>query len=150
MEANTIAASTHQFESAVVKTNIGKVWELVRQLKFDTLFPTNVTKTEFTDGQAGLLESVVKVTYKDGSTWSYRINEISDLNHHIGFELVEAEPKVAVSSLHNTIKLLRVTEDNSTYIRWETDFSNDADANVIQDNRFKKLDNFKDLKKLSA
>mmetsp|Transcript_53516 Transcript_53516/g.61405 ORF Transcript_53516/g.61405 Transcript_53516/m.61405 type:complete len:150 (+) Transcript_53516:29-478(+) len=143
----SVVSSTHQFESTVVKAPLGKVWEGFRELRFETLFPSTVTKTEFTEGKAGLLESVVKITYKDGSTWSYRINELSDLNHHIAFELVEAEPKATVTSIHHHIKLLRVTDDNSTYIRWETDFSNDADANVIQDSKFKKVDYFKDLKK---
>jgi len=146
----SIVSSTHQFESTVVNVAIGKIWETVRQLQFETLFPSTVTKTEFTEGKPGLLESVVKIHYKDGSTWSYRISEISDLNHHISFELVEAEPKSTVSSIHHSIKLFRVTDDNTTYLRWETDFSNDADANVIQDAKFKKVDYFKDLKKTYA
>ena len=144
----SVVSSTHQFESTVVNAPIGKLWDSFKELKFETLFPSRVTKTEYTEGKAGLLESVVKIHYKDGSTWSYRINEISGLNHYISFELVEADPKPTVSSIHHHIKLLRVTDDNSTYVRWETDFSNDADANVIQDSKFKKVDYFKDLKKL--
>mmetsp|Transcript_53517 Transcript_53517/g.61407 ORF Transcript_53517/g.61407 Transcript_53517/m.61407 type:complete len:149 (+) Transcript_53517:68-514(+) len=146
----SVVSSTHQFESTVVNAPIGKIWDSFRELKFETLFSSTVSKTEYTEGKAGLLESVVKITYKDGHTWSYRINEISDLNHYISFELVEAEPKATVTSIHHSIKLMRVTDDNSTYIRWETDFSNDADANVIQDSKFKKVDYFKDLKKLYA
>lgn len=150
METRTVVSSTHQFESTVVNVPIGKLWESVKDLKFDTLFPGTVSKTEYTEGKPGLLESVIKITYKDGSTWSYRINELSHLHHYIGFEVVEAEPKSSVTSVQNTIRLLRITDDNSTYLRWETDFSNDADANVVEDNRFKKLDNFKDLKKSVA
>lgn len=150
METAGVVSSTHQFESTVVKAPIGKIWEDFRALKFDTLFPSTVTKTEFTEGKAGALGSVVKITYKDKSTWSYSVNELSDLNHHVSFELVEAEPKPTVSSIQHSIKLFRVTDDNSTYIRWETDFSNDADANVIQDSKFKKVDYFKDLKKTYA
>ena len=145
-----VVASTHQFESTVVKTTIGKLWESLRELKFNTLFPSTVTSVEYTEGKAGQLSSIVKIAYKDGSKWSYRVNEISDLNYFISFELVEADPKSPAGSVSNKIKLLRITEDNTTYLKWETDFSNDVDANAIQDNKFKKQDYFADLKKVFA
>ena len=40
-----------------------------------------------------------------------------------------------------------VTDDNSTYVQWVTDFSNDADATVIFDQKYKKLEFFADMKK---
>jgi hypothetical protein len=43
--------------------------------------------------------------------------------------------------------LRHVTDDNTTYVEWTTDFSNDADATVITDQRYKKLEFFAELKK---
>ena len=34
-----------------------------------------------------------------------------------------------------------------TFVEWVTDFSNDADVAVIQDQRFKKLEFFTEMKK---
>ena len=35
--------------------------------------------------------------------------------------------------------------DESVFLTWETEFSNDASLNEIQDSKYKKLDAFKDL-----
>ena len=142
-----VASSTRQIESVVVKAPLGKLWEPIRCLKFEELFPSRITKSEYVKGNPGIVGSLVKVTFKDGSKWTYCINEISDLNHRVIYELVETDPKCTVTSAMNEIRLHCVTDDNSTFIKWETNFSNDADVNVLQDNKFKKIDYFNDLKK---
>ena len=43
-----------------------------------------------------------------------------------------------------------MTDDNSTFVEWSTDFSNDADATVIFDQKYKKLEFFADMKKTLA
>jgi hypothetical protein len=43
--------------------------------------------------------------------------------------------------------LREITLDNTTYVEWITDFSNDADAGVIEDQRYKKLEFFSEMKK---
>ena len=40
-----------------------------------------------------------------------------------------------------------VSDEHHTFVEWITDFSNDADATVIADQRFKKLEFFAELKK---
>lgn len=42
----------------------------------------------------------------------------------------------------HTISLRKVTSNNSTFIEWTTDFSNDATSEVVQDSAFKKLEAF--------
>jgi len=76
-----------------------------------------------------------------------RIVELSELHHFISWELLAATPSIHVTSVVNTIKLQRITECNSTFISWETEFSNDADLQVIQDNKYKKLDYFSEIRK---
>jgi hypothetical protein len=39
----------------------------------------------------------------------------------------------------------QVTASNATYIKWTTDFSNDATSEVVMDSQYKKLDAFKEL-----
>ena len=43
--------------------------------------------------------------------------------------------------------LRQVTDDNTTFVEWVTEFSNDADANVIGDQKYKKLEFFSEMKK---
>jgi hypothetical protein len=42
---------------------------------------------------------------------------------------------------------MRITDDDKTFLEWKTSFSSDVTANLITDNRYKKLEMFKDIKK---
>lgn len=53
-----------------------------------------------------------------------------------------SEPASAASSIVHTIALKKVSTDNTTFMEWSTDFSNDATSAVVQDSSFKKLDAF--------
>jgi len=52
-----------------------------------------------------------------------------------------------VTSIQGQIKLREVTDDHTTFVEWATDFSNDADASVIADQKYKKLEFFTEMKK---
>lgn len=45
------------------------------------------------------------------------------------------------------IDLQKVTDDDTTFLTWTTVFSNDADAQVMQDQKYKKMEFFADFKK---
>ena len=92
------------------------------------------------------LDSVVRINYLDGAKWEIRINEISDVRHTLGYQVLSTEPAHQVTSITGQFHFRQVTDDNSTFIEWTTDYSNDVDANVILDQKFKKLEFFKDLK----
>ena len=62
-----------------------------------------------------------------------RIVEISDLRHSVAYQVISTEPAHQATSIQGYVQLKRVTDDNSTYTEWQTDFSNDADAAVIAD-----------------
>lgn len=60
--------------------------------------------------------------------------------HFVGYQVLQTEPAHQVTSIQGRIELQRVTADDTTFVRWTTDFSNDADAAVIQDQKYKKLE----------
>ncbi len=66
----------------------------------------------------------------------------------ISWELISTNPEVKFTSHMTTIKLLRVTEDNRTFLGWESDFSNDVNAHIVLDGKYKKLEYFKALRNL--
>ena len=90
------------------------------------------------------------ITYKDGAVWTIRFNELSEKNHRVGYELITSEPSVACTSVQGEIQLLRVTDSDRTYLSWTTEFSNDADLGVIEDQKHKKREAFADIKKTLA
>mmetsp|Transcript_18020 Transcript_18020/g.12963 ORF Transcript_18020/g.12963 Transcript_18020/m.12963 type:complete len:115 (+) Transcript_18020:204-548(+) len=109
--------------------------------------PEAVESVEFEQGQEGLVGSVVKMVYKNGATWNLRLTEISEKNHTVCWEVIGAEPALECTSIQGEIRLTAVTDVDQTFLQWTTEFSNDADAEIIQDQKFKKQDLFASFKK---
>ena len=110
-----------------------------------------MSATEWTDGAAGRVDSTVKLSYANGSTWYYRVTELSERNHTLAYELIMAEPSISVSSIVGEISLQAVTDTDETFVSWSTEYSNDVDAEFIGDARWKKRDMFAEMKRaLSA
>ena len=137
-ESMTMVSSCHQLESCVVDGKIGEVWDAVRSFEWAKLFPTTHSALTFTSGNANEVGSMFEVTYTCGSVWLNRITEISEKHRTISYELISATPELEYSSQENTIRLTRVTVSDQTFLAWETEFSNDAGSNVVQDNKYKK------------
>ena len=140
--------SCHQVETCVLDINIDKVWDAFRSFEFDKMFPSHVKSVKFTSGGANEVGSVFDVEYADGSVWTNRIGEISDVKRVISWELISATPEIGFTSMMTTIRLHKVTEDNRTFLSWESDYSNDVNAHIVQDGKYKKLEYFKELRKL--
>lgn len=87
--------------------------------------------------------SVHRLNFKDGTYWTVQIQELSDFRRTLVLDLLERTDGVEVASCMHQIGLKRITQDNTTFIEWTVDFSNDADAQVLQDSRFKRQDELK-------
>eukprot|EP00937_MAST-01D_sp_MAST-1D-sp2_P008224 g8224.t1 len=83
--------------------------------------------------------------FKDGTTWTIQLREFSELRHTLSFDVIASEPALQVASALHSLSLTRVTLDNTTFVQWTTDFTNDAGIAVVQDSRYKKLDAFTGL-----
>jgi hypothetical protein len=141
-----IPSSCSQTESTVLQAPLLKVWSLFRGFAFEKIAPGSVTATTTESGGEGVVGSVIKITYKDGSVWTIRVTEFSERNYTLAYELLTAEPAHNASSVQGEIKLSAVTTDDHTFVSWMTEFSNDADLTVIADQKYKKQEFFKDVK----
>jgi len=139
-------ATTRVHETTVLNRPVGIVWEAIKPLNF--AFSSIVQKVDVEHGHQHEVGSFRKITYKDGTIQKVKVLELSDYRYSVTYELVESEPPTRVLSAIHTITLRRVTENNTTFIEWISDFSSDASQEVIQDSRFKKLEGFSDLRKL--
>ena len=146
-ESMNFVTSCYQTESCVVPISIDKLWSSFKTFQFDKMLTSHVKSVKFISGNPNEVGSVFQVEYKDNSVWENRILEISDKKRTIAWELIETKPDISFTSMLTTIKFFKVTEDNTSFVFWESDFSNDVNSHVIQDSKFKKLDYFKDLKK---
>jgi nucleoside-diphosphate kinase len=137
--------TTRVHESAIIAFPIGEVWNVIRPL--DLSFLSTVTSANV-DGKQEQDEvgSFREVIYSDKTRQRLKLVELSDASTTLTYELIESTPAVKYMSAVHTVKLRRITHDNSTLIEFTSDFSKDADTAVIQDSKYKKLDFFKDLR----
>ena len=147
-ESMNLVTSCNQKASVVLNTQVGKVWDSLRSFNWSQIFPSHVKSLKFTSGGPNEVGSTFDINYVDGSLWSYRMIEISENNRSFTYELVSANPKTSFSSMQNHLKLSKISYDDTTYFEWLTEFSNDVNSHVIEDNKFKKMDHFRDLKKI--
>ncbi len=144
---SAVPVSCHDVESCVLPVGIDKAWHIFKQFKLEEVMPNKVKETKYLQGSPNQVDSIVRITYVDGAQWEIRISEISDLKHSIAYYVLSTEPPHSVTSIIGQIVLRPVTDEEHTFVEWITDFSNDADAGVIEDQRFKKMDFFAEMKK---
>ena len=137
-------------ESTVLPASIATVWDKFRWWKLEEIAPGIITGTEWTDGEAGRVDSTVKITYADGSCWYLRVTELSERNHTLAYELIQAEPATSVSSIVGEFRFQAVTDSDQTFFQWSTEYSNDVDADFIGDARWKKRELFAEIKRAMA
>jgi hypothetical protein len=148
-ESMNFIVACNQIESCVIPAPKDKVWEKFLEFDLAKLFPSLISSIKFTQGGPCQINSFFEATYNDGSVWTYRISEVSDCKKSVvAYELVSSSVPLESTSMYQKIHLHTVTEDKTTFLVWETEYSNDVNSHVIQDGKFKKLDCFKDLKKL--
>jgi hypothetical protein len=148
-DSMNLVTSCHQIESVVLPSPAGKVWEALKSFAWEKYLPTSVKSSKFTSGNEHEVGSIFELEYVDGSVWTYRITDISETRRGLGFELISATPEISFSSMTSFIRIFKVTEDKTTFLQWETDFSNDVNSHTLQDQKYKKLEYFKDLKNLN-
>jgi len=136
---------TRVYESAIIAKPIDAVFGAIRNLDF--AFSSAVSNTEL-DGKVDWddVGGIRRVTYTDRTIQTYRLLELSDANRAISFELVTSTPSVTYMASNTTWKLKRITHDNTTLFESVTDFSKDASAAVVTDQKYKKLEQFRDLR----
>ncbi|KAB5545897.1 hypothetical protein GE09DRAFT_1132852 [Coniochaeta sp. 2T2.1] len=149
--STAIPSSTSVVESAVIKAPLSHVWHHIKLESFadfwSALKSSKVVKGVSND------TDVVEWTFKDGSVVQVKQEEHSTINHYITYSIITAQPELTYSSVLSTIRLYAVTSgelEGSTYVEWSGHFSNDADAGVIQDAKFKRRDALADLGKAAA
>ncbi len=147
-ESMNFVTSCHQVESCVLDIPVEKVWENFRSFRFDKLFPNHIKSVKFTSGSPNEVGSLFETEYADGSVWTKRIIEVSEVRRSLSWELISTNNDISFTSMMTTVRFHKVTEDNRTFVLWETDFSNDVNAHIVQDGKYKKLDYFKELRKI--
>merc|ERR1719229_437560 len=90
------------------------------------------------------------LTYKDKTKQDVKVMAKSELDFSVSWTVIKSEPAVKYTSVTHSVKCSRITtqldkQAAKTFVQWESVFSGDATADVVQDSKFKKRTAFKDL-----
>ena len=100
---SVVPVSTHNCESAVLPVECNKAWEVFKAFKLEKVVPGHIVSTEFISGAPGQLDSIIKITYADKAVWEIRVNEISDIRHSFGYDIISTEPAHMATSIQGMI-----------------------------------------------
>ncbi|KAH6632134.1 hypothetical protein F5144DRAFT_548139 [Chaetomium tenue] len=146
-----IATTNEVIESAVIRAPLSHVWHFIKLPDFHK-FWSAIEKAEHVKGTSHETD-VVRWTFKDGSVVEVKQDEHSNLEHFITYSVINAEPNLTYSSVVSTIRCWAVTSgelQDTTFVRWTSKFSSDADIGVIEDAKYKRRDALKDLAAAAA
>ena len=108
-EGAPVVCATRQTETALINGTADVFWGQIRDLKWDELWAERVDSVEWLEGGPGKIGSTFKINFKDDTTWTYLLCELSDLHRLVTWELIAAEPPCPVTSQIGTITVKRVT-----------------------------------------
>jgi len=141
-----IATTSEVIESAVIRAPLSHVWHFIKLLEIPK-FWSLIKKAEHVKG-VSYDTDVVRWTFKDGNVVEVKQDEHSNLDHFITYSVINAEPELSYSGVVTTIRCWPVTcgeFEDSTFVRWTSKFTSDADLGVIEDAKYKRRDALKDL-----
>jgi hypothetical protein len=69
-----------------------------------------------------------------------------DRNYTIAYEVLSSTPAMGYTAAEGEMDFRKVTDGDATFMTWTTMFSNDADLQVMQDQKYKKIEFFADFK----
>ena len=141
-----VATTNEVIESAVIRAPLSHVWHFLKLAEFDKFWGA-IKKSEHVKGVSDETDTV-RWTFKDGNVVEVKQDEHSTLEHYITYSVIDAEPELSYSSVVNTVRCWAVTSgefQDSTFVRWTSKFTSDADIGVIEDAKYKRRDALKDL-----
>ncbi|KAK4188762.1 hypothetical protein QBC35DRAFT_185441 [Podospora australis] len=147
----TVPTTNEVIESAVIRAPLSHVWHFIKLGEIPK-FWSAIEKAETVTGTSDDTD-VFRWSFKDGSVVEIKQDEHSNLDHFITYSVINSEPGLSYSSVVSTIRCWPVTSgefEDSTFVRWTSKFSSDADAGVIQDAKYKRRDALKDLAAAAA
>ncbi|KAJ4318015.1 hypothetical protein N0V84_007069 [Fusarium piperis] len=149
--ASRIPMSNFVIESAVIEAPFSDVWHLIKLQDF-AKFYSALEKSEWVKGTSPDTD-IVRWTFKDGTVLEVKQEEHSTIEHYITYSIISSQPALTYTSAVSTVRLYAVTSGEhagQTFVTWTGNFSSDADADAIEDAKFKRREALTDLAKAVA
>jgi len=120
----------------VTRCNVDDLWE---RLKYspEKLFPELIKLRTFMEkGSADKVNSTFTEMYSNGSKWTFRITDVSDIHRTIVCELIETDkdvekPKFTSMTSRWTLRPITMTPDTCMF-EWELNYSSDVTPTEVE------------------
>eukprot|EP01129_Flabellula_baltica_P002213 TRINITY_DN12054_c0_g1_i1.p1 TRINITY_DN12054_c0_g1~~TRINITY_DN12054_c0_g1_i1.p1 ORF type:complete len:155 (-),score=41.94 TRINITY_DN12054_c0_g1_i1:36-500(-) len=132
--------SIKAFASTVIQAPLSDVWKEIRDFTFPGKYFSGVTSVVLEDDARPTEVGAVR-TMTWGSadnelegvqTRSHQLLAVDDQYNRIVWELVASDPPAEVSATISTITASRVSDQNATFVTWESYFSADVPNDLVQ------------------
>eukprot|EP01130_Rhizamoeba_saxonica_P006862 TRINITY_DN2750_c0_g2_i1.p1 TRINITY_DN2750_c0_g2~~TRINITY_DN2750_c0_g2_i1.p1 ORF type:complete len:178 (-),score=35.72 TRINITY_DN2750_c0_g2_i1:25-504(-) len=124
--------STRAYSSTVIPVPVSFAWKHLRDFSFPEKFFDSVESVTIEDDLPPTTVGATRVvTWKDGQTRTQRLLEVSDQYHRVVWEMEDSNPPAEFSACISTLQLERVTDTNSLFLKWSSDFSTDIPADLV-------------------
>lgn len=128
--------------SAIVEKHIETLWNEIRVMNFAWM-PHLQECTSTSEGDEIKIDDTRTLVFDDGTVQTVAIRGLDGYDHNAMWELLSSEPSVSFSGAVYSVHLEKVTLTGHTFLKFTSEFSNDADVFVLMDQKFKLEDYLK-------
>eukprot|EP01100_Stratorugosa_tubuloviscum_P009326 TRINITY_DN3900_c0_g1_i1.p1 TRINITY_DN3900_c0_g1~~TRINITY_DN3900_c0_g1_i1.p1 ORF type:complete len:147 (-),score=68.04 TRINITY_DN3900_c0_g1_i1:74-514(-) len=139
--------ATRAVASAVFPLPIDRIWSHLRDFTFPARAIPTIESVIIEDNRDPSAVGATRVIrWKTGESRKQRLIELSDQHYRITWELIESDPIAEASAVITSVKLYRISENNTTLVEWSSDFSADATGSFVTFEQNSYMQNLREIR----
>jgi len=114
-------AKAHTLASSVINAPIEKVWATIRNFNALPAWHPAIADSQIENGEpSDKIGCIRNFNLKDGGNIREQLLTLSDIEHTCTYSILESP--MPVENYVATLRLLKITDGNRTYIEWSAEF----------------------------
>eukprot|EP00745_Piridium_sociabile_P023601 TRINITY_DN36873_c0_g1_i1.p1 TRINITY_DN36873_c0_g1~~TRINITY_DN36873_c0_g1_i1.p1 ORF type:complete len:140 (+),score=6.95 TRINITY_DN36873_c0_g1_i1:45-464(+) len=119
--------------SIVVPVNADLAWKQLRSFDFPAKFFSTVKSVNLLDGASPTsVGGEREVIWHSEEKQKHKLVCLDDENHRMRWELVGCDPAAETTAQQSTLRVIRISENNSALIEWTVEFSADVTPALLK------------------
>ncbi|MGA1196370.1 MAG: SRPBCC family protein [Candidatus Latescibacterota bacterium] len=120
-------AKAHTLASSVIDAPIEKVWATIRDFNALPAWHPAIADSQIEKGEpSDKIGCIRNFNLKDGGNIREQLLTLSDIAHTCTYSILESP--MPVENYGATLRLLKITDGNRTYIEWSAEFNTPPEA----------------------
>jgi len=120
-------AKAHTLASSVIQAPIEKVWATIRDFNALPAWHPAIANSQIENGEpSDKIGCIRNFNLKDGGNIREQLLALSDIDHTCIYSILESP--MPVENYVATLRLVKITDGNRTYIEWSAEFNTPPEA----------------------